>query len=278
MLRRQTSGSVVCASCGYLVGVKDDRCYHCGRRNPGLFGFSVALRNLGHDAGLVPFVTGTCTVMFLVSILVGGVGLDGGLFGFLSPGGNGILGAAGAGPIFFYHRWWTVLSASWLHGSLLHLLMNLYGIRQLAPAVGEFYGPGRMVIVYVLGGAIGFATSALYGFFFSPEPTYHFTVGASASILALLGALVYYGRRSGSRFISNQAWTWALSTLVFGLMLSGIDNAAHVGGFAGGYLIGRILDPLKQEQINHVVIAVGLLLLSVLSIVASYLHYLLRLR
>ena len=98
MLKRQTSGSVVCASCGYLVGVKDDRCYHCGRRNPGLFGFAPALRNLGHDAGFVPFVTGLCIVMFVISFLVGGILPGGGLFGFLSPGGNGVLcGPSGVG-------------------------------------------------------------------------------------------------------------------------------------------------------------------------------------
>jgi hypothetical protein len=50
MFKRQTTGSVVCASCGYLVGVRDETCYHCGRRNPGLWGFAPALRSLGNDS------------------------------------------------------------------------------------------------------------------------------------------------------------------------------------------------------------------------------------
>ena len=277
MFKRQTSGSVVCASCGYLVGVKDDRCYHCGRRNPALFGYATALRNLGHDAGFVPFVTGFCIVMFMLSILVGGVDLRGGLFGFLAPGGNFVLGASGVVPVFAYHRWWTVFSASWLHGSLLHIVFNLMWIRQLAPAVGELYGPGRMVIIYVIGGAIGFIASTLAGFFLSqlPPPLSPggFTVGASSPIFGLLGALVYYGNRSGSRHIHTQALSWALSAFVFGLIMSGIDNYAHAGGFGGGYLVARLLDPLKQEQINHIMIAVALLALSVLAIVASFLHF-----
>jgi rhomboid protease GluP len=276
MFRRQTSGSVVCVSCGYLVGVKDDRCYHCGRRNPALFGFAPALRSLGHDLGFVPFVTGFCAVMFVVSILVGGVSTGGGLFGFLSPRGNVVLGASGWVPVFEFGRWWTLLSASWLHGSLIHILFNVMWIRQLAPAVGEFYGPGRMVIIYVLAGVTGFGASSLAGYALPnlPHPlgAGAFTVGASASIFGLLGALVYYGNRSGSRFVHGQAMSWAGMAFIFGLLFQGIDNYAHAGGFLGGYLIGQVLDPLKPEQVNHIFVAVVLLALSVLSVLASYLH------
>src|SRR6188768_3371254 len=79
MFKRQTSGSVVCVSCGYLVGVNDDKCYHCGRRNPGLWGFAPALRSLGHDLGFVPMVTGISVVAFLASLAWSGgqVGMDG---------------------------------------------------------------------------------------------------------------------------------------------------------------------------------------------------------
>jgi membrane associated rhomboid family serine protease len=277
MFKRQTSGSVVCASCGYLVGVKDDRCYHCGRRNPGLFGFSAALRNLGHDAGFVPFVTGFCVLMYLVSMLVGGFSMRMDL-GFLSPGPRGLflLGESGTIPVVVLGRWWTVLSASWLHGGLLHIFFNLMWIRQLAPGVAEFYGPGRMVIVYVVGGAIGFLVSAMAGLVLSSLPpplgASGLVVGASSSIFALLGALVYYGNRSGSRHVHAQALSWALSAFVIGLLIPYVDNYAHAGGFLGGYLVGRILDPLKQEQVNHIMIAVLLLALSVLSVIASVIH------
>ena len=57
---RQKTGSVVCASCGSLVGVNDEVCYSCGRRNPGLWGFGPVLRRFGNDLGFVPFVMSTC--------------------------------------------------------------------------------------------------------------------------------------------------------------------------------------------------------------------------
>jgi rhomboid protease GluP len=277
MFKRQTSGSVVCVSCGYLVGVNDEKCYHCGRRNPGLWGFAPALRSLGHDLGFVPFVTGTCVVMFVLTVVLSGTLGDPSLFGFLSPDG-GILfmfGSSGAVPVFYYHRWWTVFSANWLHGGLLHIVFNLMWIRQLAPAVGEMYGPGRMVIIYVLGGAVGFVLSSVMGYSMAWMPIPFLqgaasTVGASAAIFALMGALVYYGRRSGSRMVSSQVWSMAGFAFLTGFLFRGVDNYAHLGGFAGGYVIGMVLDPLKPERIDHMLIAVICLGVSVLSILVSF--------
>ena len=102
-----------------------------------------------------------------------------------------------------------MLSAVWLHGGLLHILFNLMWIRQLAPAVGELYGPGRMVIIYTVAGVVGFLATSVAGDFLCvpavPAAAPRLTVGASASIFGLLGALVYYGRRSGSSVVHSQA-------------------------------------------------------------------------
>jgi hypothetical protein len=69
-----------------LVGVNDERCYNCGRRNPGLWGFAPALRALGQDLGFVPFVTGTCVILWGLTLVAsrGNIG-GGGMFSFLSP-------------------------------------------------------------------------------------------------------------------------------------------------------------------------------------------------
>ena len=87
MFKRQTTGSVVCASCGSLVGVQDDKCYTCGRRNPGLWGFAPLLRSLGNDLGFVQLVVWGCGALYVISLLLSGnaLGMGGGLFGFLAP-------------------------------------------------------------------------------------------------------------------------------------------------------------------------------------------------
>jgi rhomboid protease GluP len=121
-------------------------------------------------------------------------------------------------------------------------------------------------------GAAGFALSSFAGAFIPPLLVLRggqFTVGASAAIFGLLGALVYYGRRSGSSHIGSQATSYALMMGLFGFIMPGVDNYAHGGGFAGGYLMGRLLDPLKPERVDHIVIALICLGASLVSILVS---------
>lgn len=281
MFKRQKTGSVVCASCGSLVGVNDDRCYSCGRRNPGLWGFGPMLRRFGNDFGFVQLVIfGSVTLyvaMLLVTVAIGGNILGGGgLFGLLSPNPavSYMFGASGALPVYGQNRWWTLLSAGWLHGSVLHILFNMMWVRQLGPATAEMYGPGRMVIIYTVSGIAGFLVSSTAGLLFGNMPIPFLrgatlTVGASAPIFGLLGALVYYGRRAGSSMVGAQALQFAVILGLFGFIMPGIDNYAHGGGFAGGYLVARWLDPLRPERMDHLAGAAICLVLTALSILVS---------
>ena len=71
------------------------------------------------------------------------------------------------------------------------------------------------------------------------------SVGASAPIFGLLGALVHYGRRTGNSHVRQAGLQYALFMGIFGLIFPGVDNWAHAGGFAGGWLASLVLDPLK---------------------------------
>jgi rhomboid protease GluP len=282
MFKRQTTGSVVCASCGSLVGVNDDRCYSCGRRNPGLWGFGPALRRFGNDFGFIGLVVWGCSALYaamlLMTVIFSGIDAIVGpsLFRMLSPSQPivELFGASGAVPVFGYQRWWTLLSAGWLHGSILHILFNMMWVRQLGPATADIYGAGRMVIVYTIAGIVGFLASSTAGLLLGWMPIpflrgAYFTLGASASIFGLLGALVYYGRRSGSSMVHREAMGYAVALFVMGIILPGVDNYAHAGGFAGGYLAGAWLDPLKPERMDHFAGAALCILLTALSIIGS---------
>jgi rhomboid protease GluP len=276
MFKRQKTGSVLCSSCGKLVGVRDDICWNCGRRNPGLWGFASGLRRLGYDLGFAPIVMGACGFLYVLSLALDPRGIRNEGISFLAPSVRSLisLGASGAIPVFGLGRWWTVLSAGWLHGNLLHIVFNLMWVRQLAPAAAELYGGPRMAIIYTLSSAVGFLLSSWAGFFFGSVPVLGgaaFTVGASAPIFGLLGALVVYGRRGGSSHISGQALSYAVIMFVFGLVMPGIDNYAHLGGFLGGYAVARWLDPLRPEKIAHVIAALALLAVSGAAILFSLL-------
>ena len=280
---RQKTGSVVCASCGSLVGVNDERCYNCGRRNPGLWGFGPVLRRFGNDLGFLTLVVYGCSTLYAATLLVslwrGESLMSGWIFSILGPGTGTLFlfGASGAVPVFVYDRWWTVLSAGWLHGGALHILFNMMFVRQLGPAVADMYGAARMIIIYTIAGAAGFLLSSFAGMFLPALPFLNgaqFTIGASAPIFGLLGALVYYGRRGGSTLVRSEALGYAMTMFVFGLFVPGVDNYAHGGGFIGGYLAGMWLDPLKRERMDHFVgaaICLGLTALSILwSILSVY--------
>jgi len=272
-LKRKTEGAVVCASCGVLVGVNDDRCDNCGRRNPGLWGFAPALRSLGQDLGFVPLVMGSTIVLYALALLLSRGEMQ---MITLSPSTAilYLLGASGAVPVFDYGRWWTLLTAGWLHAGILHIFFNVLWIRQLGPAVAELYGPARMIIIYTVANVVGFALSSVAGEYLWWMPVSflrgaQFTVGASAAIFGLLGAAVYYGRRTGNSRASQVGVQYALIMGLFGLIFPGVDNYAHAGGFAGGYLTSMLLDPLKPERVDHMVIAAVCLLATLVAIVAS---------
>ena len=272
------TGSVVCPGCGRLVGAGERSCPFCGRAAPAMFGLTAALRRVGLRLGLWQLVLGGCAVLYVAALVVdprGLAGPQGGLLGFLAPTGESLLafGASGPVPVLGMGRWWTVLSAGWLHANLLHIVMNLLWVRQLAPAVEQIYGSGRAMVIYTLSGVAGFLASSV-----SPVlpkvvqmvmGSGSLSVGASAPLFGLLGALVHFSRRGGARELGQQVWTWAIAMFAFGLLFPGIDNWAHLGGFAGGYLLSLVLDPLKQERLDHLIAGIVCLAASAAAIAWS---------
>ncbi|HVC20982.1 MAG TPA: rhomboid family intramembrane serine protease [Vicinamibacterales bacterium] len=286
MLRRQKTGSVVCPSCGLLVGVRDNRCYNCGRPNPGMWGFAPLFRQFGARLGFVQLVIGGCVLLYILS-LVATLGMGeqigmSGIFGILAPSSRSLilLGAAGSFPVFRLGNWLSVLSASWLHGSLLHIGFNMFWVWEIGPSVDEIYGTARTIIIYTVAGVFGFALSSAAGLYMAGPGIPFFlrgaqiTIGASAAIFGLLGALVCYGRHGGGSAVQREAFRWAVILFVFGLIMPGVDNYAHLGGFVGGYLASMVLAPSKREGVDHVIVAVGCLAVTLLAVAASVVHIL----
>jgi rhomboid protease GluP len=155
---------------------------------------------------------------------------------------------------------------------LLHIVFNMMWVRDLGPVVADVYGAGRMVIIYTVAGACGFLLSSLAAVYLPPLPFLRgaqVTLGASAAIFGLLGALVYYGRRTGSHLVRSEAIRYAVILGFFGLIMPGIDNFAHAGGFLGGYAMSALFNPLTKERGDHLLIAALCLLATFLAIAAS---------
>lgn len=263
MFKRQREGSVVCRNCRNLVGVNDEVCYNCGVRNPGLWGYAPLLRQLGNDLGFVQIVMAGCIAIYVLMLAYDPQNIrTGGGFTLLGPSSRSLVdfGASGAAPVYL-GRWWTVLSAAWLHGGLLHILFNLLWIRQLAPAVGDIYGPSRLVVIYTVASITGFSLSTLAENFL--------TVGASAPIFGLFGALIWAGHKTGRTEMRSQAVIYAVVLLVFGFLMPNVDNAAHIGGGIGGLVAAVVLNPLKRETMGNVVLALLCLVATLASLLLS---------
>lgn len=137
---------------------------------------------------------------------------------------------------------WRLVTANFLHGSVLHLLVNGWALYVIGPAVEHLYGRLRFIVVFVLGGAVGFAASTV----FVPQPS----LGASAGLFAFLGVLLAFSLRAGNRIpraarraMTREILTVAALNLALGFMVPFIDNAAHLGGFAAGFAMGLVLRP-----------------------------------
>jgi rhomboid protease GluP len=244
-----------------------------------MWGFAPALSRLGRDLGFTPLVMVGCAVLYGLTLLADPGGIRMGGFSILGPSGPSLLvfGMTGYIPVFEDMRWWTVLTAGWLHGGLLHIGFNMISIRNVSPIVADFYGASRMVIIYIVGSATGFIVTSgvkLLTLTLIGEIPYiggaYYSVGASAGITALIGAVLYYGHRTGSRGVGDQAKQWIFGFLLMGFLMAGIiDNWAHIGGLGGGYLCAKVLDPLYPERLDHLVIALGLLLLTAVALIAS---------
>lgn len=237
--------AVLCPRCKQLIGSEENVCSWCGtsRSAPWWKVVSWTKDTMGNDWFVNVILTANI-LYYAASLLIDRSG------GFLSPSRASLmmLGATGTMPIDFYGRIWSLLSANYLHGGIIHLIFNLAALRQLGPWTAAEYGQSRMFVIYTLGGISGYLVSYLAGI--------PFTIGASAAICALVGALLYYGKSRGGAYgnsVYRELSGWVISIFIFGLIFPGINNWGHGGGLAGGALLGMILgySEKKRETFFH---------------------------
>ncbi len=242
----------ICPACGALVGIKATRCHECGtslrfslaalsKKLSGLFG--------EHEAPVTSALLVTNILMFGVSlVLTMQAGEAGGLRTLWGMSGEASyqLGASHPYGIFTEHQWWRLVMAMFLHGGLIHIGFNMMALMQFGPALEELYGSSRYLFLYVVTGAFGFLVSALIG---------HFSLGASGALLGLVGAMLAVTTKRGGSFMRDLR-SRLISSVVILFLIGfwggfGIDNSAHLGGFAAGFIFGKIYadrEPMNSRE------------------------------
>jgi rhomboid protease GluP len=253
----------LCPACGTLVGATATKCHQCGANMK--YSFAAASKSLGRWMPQTSPVTYTmltiCCVMFGLSMIITartqGFGSPGGSplgmlmsLGGIAPQVNYRLGASLPLP-YNIGQPWRFVTAIFLHGSILHIVFNMWVLMDIGPMVEELYGSARYFFLYVATGAAGYVVSSAAG---------HLSVGASGSLLGLIGVLL--AATSGRQSLSAQSLRsslirWLIYIAVLGFLTRGTtDNYAHVGGLAAGYLLGRVMadrqpaDVVERKRAN----------------------------
>jgi len=249
--------SILCPNCKKLISADEPRCPHCGIAHPGSrLKNNLFTRLFLSTDQIIKAIVLVNVGMYIISLLLGpwSSGFSLNPLSLLSPSNRSLLllGATGAVPIDRLDRWWTLISANYLHAGLLHILFNMIALRQIAPLVTREFGPHRMVILYFLTGVIGFLVSYLAGV--------ELTIGASAAVCGLIGASLYYGKSRGGIYgqaIYRQIGAWALGIFIFGLLVPSINNWGHGGGMVAGVMLGFVLgyEERRRERFFHRILA-----------------------
>lgn len=265
---RQTQGSMICPRCGKLISVSEQKCPFCGAWNPSLYGYGPGLQKfIGRRLDLVSVIVGACVVLYVTALVLQPEAIlhPAGFLDILAPGSRALYQLGMTGGLAWNQRWWwTLLTAIYLHGSLLHIFFNVMWIRNLGPAVVEYWGPARAFIIFSVAGVVGFLVSNII--------TGHPSVGASGAIFGYLAALIVYGRRVGHSALTAQVWQWAIIIFVMGFVMSSVNNWAHAGGFAGGWIASSAMRPLaeRREGRTAMILAVLLALLTLAGVALSF--------
>lgn len=239
--------SVLCPSCRRLISRDESHCPYCGIRKPGRWWRQLlAIRRFEDPQnwlrGLIILNVGMYVMLLLFNRQGPGMSLN--PMSALAPDSESLLllGATGTIPIDRLHRWWSLVSASFLHGNLIHILFNMLALSQIGPLMLNAFGVYRTTIIYVVGGAAGFLVSYAAGV--------GFTIGASASICSLVGAILFYSHHRGGvfgRVLFRQVGGWVVVMIVFGLIIPGINNWGHGGGLVAGAILALILGYEEQR-------------------------------
>lgn len=224
----------MCPNCRAFITTDDRTCPYCGIQvGPRAIDVRQPAEIMG---GLIPHAHFTTILILLINF-----GLFAGtLFLQRTMGETNAIGALGAkyGPLIFQeHEYWRLVTAGFLHGGWLHILMNSWVLYDLGAQVEQVYGTPRFLVLYFAGTVGGFYLSARV----NPLTP---SLGSSAGIMGLIGAMIAFGvanRSTLGKAVTQVYGRWVVYIIAFGLIPGlNIDNWAHIGGLAAGFGIGYL--------------------------------------
>lgn len=188
-------------------------------------------------AFVTPALIASCVAVFALMVLSG---VDP-----MTPTTRALLawGANDAELVVLAREYWRLPASMFLHGGLIHLAVNMWCLMNIGPLVERLYGNLGYAVVYLAAGAGGAVASMA-------TPPDRVSVGASGAIFGVLGALLAFLLRRRDAVPSSvlaplrsSALSFVVFNTLFGAVVPMIDQAAHMGGLATGFLVGLLIAP-----------------------------------
>lgn len=148
-------------------------------------------------------------------------------------------------PLIYSGEFWRLITYAFLHGGIIHIAFNMYGLYIIGPQIQQIYGVGKYLSIYI----ISCITASLLGVIASPSAV---SVGASGGIFGLMGALLAFAiveRHSMEKRYISSLMQVIIINLIIGLSLRNIDNFGHIGGLLGGIIMGYFTYKLKKRNL-----------------------------
>ena len=207
-------------------------------------------------------------LLVFVAMLAGGAGL------WHSSNSVQLAWGANFGPATQDGEWWRLGSAMFLHFGAVHLTLNLWALWDGGQLAERMYGHARFAAIYFSSGLTGNLLSLV------AHKGLAVSGGASGAIFGLYGALLVFLWRE-RRNLHPQEFRWffwgasgfAAVTLILGFLITGIDNAAHIGGFLtgiiGGIVLARPANEIKRGGHRSRLLAGGAFALAVAILISQ---------
>ncbi len=279
-------------------------CIRCGRQLPGFtFGKKICQWCVQHEAyqrgevvenapqpvmrapwaghgevsiSVTQVILGICAAVFVGMMLASGSPLA-----FLNPmqefpDAESVRWGANVGSLTFSGEWWRLLTNTFEHGSVLHIGFNMWCLWNLGQLCESLYGRWTYFAIYLTCGIGASLASAAW------HPWVH-SVGASGAIFGLAGALIsafklgeFSVPRSALAGTLKSLGSFVVYNLIFGAIIPGIDNTAHIGGLITGLIVGALIAvgaPRQDHGPRRVVIFLIVFAALALGAIAATHHY-----
>ncbi len=223
----------MCPHCRAFIDPKSKTCPYCENDLPMTAGRRLLreerIRNAGTQMGSATAILLLVNVsLFAVSwVLTTRFRGDMNILGSIDGDVLLLLGGKFRFSILVHGEWWRLITANFLHGGLMHVAFNSMSLFNLGTIAEDVFGTARYLALYLITGSCGFVASMMWSDSLS--------IGASASICGLIGAMYAYGRISFNSQLQAVGKRWILFIAIFGFLFPSIDNAAHFGGLVSGF-------------------------------------------